>query len=71
VIRGGSLGSLSHLDSFDIESASVCLVDFVSQGIFFLSLIRRYAAFSLWDSEFVPIFIFLDLVLVSLCGVFF
>jgi hypothetical protein len=68
VIDDGLRGSGSHSDSFDIGSASVCLVDFALSGIFFFGQIGGYPAFSLWNSKLVWIFILLDFVLVSLCG---
>jgi hypothetical protein len=48
VIAGASHRSRSHSDSFDIGSASGCLVHFALRGNFLFRLIGGYSAFSLW-----------------------
>jgi hypothetical protein len=64
VIAGGSRGSGYHSDSFDIESGSVCLVDFALCGTFFFgpmgNIRRSRPGIPSWDGY-----------LFSLCVVFF
>jgi hypothetical protein len=71
VIGGRPHGSRSHSDSFDIDSARICLMDSALRGGFLFGLIREYAVFSLSYSRLVRIFLLVDLVLVPLYGVLF